>query len=136
MIAASEYDPRLTIGQDQNSGQWAVLIKLERGTLPEMGDMYPVFGLGYDPSEFPHPEDLKKRLYQADSVRHGYEMLDKMNAENERLRKEMARPADDATGTAAEALLWGQNQMTNDIRRKRVSVAMNETAERRHLRTR
>lgn len=136
MNAAREYDARLTIGQDQTDGQWAVYIKLERGTLPEMDDLFPIFGLGRDPEEFPHPEDLKKRLYESDTVRQGDELLDKLNRENERLKKEQAYEADEASGIAAEALAWGTSQMTNDISKRRISVAMNETAERRHMRTR
>ena len=130
-IAAGEYDPRLMVGRNEANGAWTVFVKTGPTTPP-----HPVLHLGWDVSELPHPDDLKKRLYQMDTVRHGEKILERMNRKNEEIRKHNARAADEATELAAEALAWGHSRMTNRIENKRVSVKMNETADRRRNSTR
>lgn len=77
--AAQEYDDRLTFRWFDRDKQYVVFIKQEGGK-PD----YPVLSFGY---EIPHPDYLKQKLYEHDTVRHGFEMLDRLNAENDRLKK-------------------------------------------------
>lgn len=124
--AANEYDPRLMVGRNEQNGAWAVFIKTGPMTPP-----HPVLHLGWDESELPHPDDLKRKLYQTDTMRHGQQILDRMNRKNEEIRKQEARAADEATELAAEALAWGHARMTNRIEGKRISVKLNEKAKNR-----
>lgn len=94
--AVEEYDPELMLGQDRRSGDWVVLIKRD--------PPYPVFGLG---PTLPSPDEIKRRLYQADTKRHGGKLADELDRANERAKQELRDRADDATGEVAEALDWG-----------------------------
>lgn len=129
--AANEYDPRLMVGRNEDNGAWTVFIKTGPLTPP-----FPVLHLAWDVSELPHPEDLKRKLYQMDTVRHGEEVLDRMNRHNEELKRPYREAADEGSAIAAEALAWGHSRMTNQIDRKRISVKMNEKAKNRQGTTR
>lgn len=95
--AANEYDERLSFKQHEN-GQWAVFIAMPRGSDPPE---LPVLGFGY---EIPHPDEIKKRLYESDSVRHGNTLLDMMNRRNAELLKEQERGVREHIGDAAERI--------------------------------
>lgn len=130
--AAKEYDPRLMVGRNEQNGYWTVYISTGPLTPP-----YPVLALDRDEAKLPDPEGLKRKLYQMDTVRHGQKMLDDMNKRNEKLQYEQTgRAADEATDEMAEAFAWGMSRMTNDIRKKQISIKMNEPAHRRRLTTR
>jgi len=124
--AAAEYDPRLMVGRNEIHGDWVVYMKMGPLSPP-----HPVLHLGFDESELPEPEDLKRKLYRMDTVRHGEKILDDMIRHNDRLEAEQRRAADEATELAAEALAWGANKMTNYVEGKQVSVKLNEKAHRR-----
>jgi len=113
--AVREYDENLRFGRNEDTGQWCVFL-VRRGHAP-----LPVLGF----NEIPHPDDALKRLYRADALRRGEEILDEMNRENE----EMKRPFEDATregvGVAAEAFEWGFRQMD---RGSRIVVPMGSRA--------
>jgi hypothetical protein len=107
--AVSEYDERLLFAQHPENFQWCVFIKMPSDydgpdglVLDGTTKVVPILGF----NEIPHPDDALKRLYQADAVRWGSELLDDMNRRNADRKKELGREADDATGQAAEAVEW------------------------------
>ena len=128
--AAAEYDPRLMVGRNEQNGFWTVYIKNGADKPP-----FPVLALTRDEADLPHPDDLKRKLYEMDSVRHGEEMLHRINRQNEALEKANRYAADQATELAAEALKWGYDRMTNDIHRKGISVKLNDKAKNRQRMT-
>jgi hypothetical protein len=89
--AVKEYDERLRFGFNQANGDWIVYILMPRdfdaAYYIEGQPVYPVLGVG---TEIPHPEDILKRLYRADTLRNGEAILDKMNKDNDYLRKQRA----------------------------------------------
>jgi hypothetical protein len=96
--AVEEYDESLRFGRNEDTGQWCVY-KLMGSSAP------PVPILAFD--NIPHPDDVFRRLYQTDALRHGAEILDQMNRENEDLRKPFEDAANEGAGIAAEAFEWG-----------------------------
>lgn len=95
--AVNEYDERLYFDRNRDTGDYCVYIKT-----PANEPDVPVIGF----QEIPHPEDALKRLYHADSLRHGEEILEGMRRRNEAARKEAGRTADEASGQMAEGLEW------------------------------
>lgn len=98
--AVEEYDPDLRLARDEEANQWVVLLT---NTPSEFngGRPHPVLGLGY---ELPAPEEIKRRLYMADTRRRGREIVrDLMRRQDER-RAELRRETDDAAGEVAEAM--------------------------------
>lgn len=96
MQAVEEYDAELELGQDTRNGQWVVL--LSRG--PE-GRPFPVLGLGY---ELPAPEEIKRRLYMADTRRRGREIVADVVRANSRRQKELRDATHERGGEVAEAV--------------------------------
>lgn len=97
-----EYDERLELARHEITGDWVVFVKLEGGNL------YPVVGIG---PELPHnAEDLRQRLWKADSARHGSKILDQINAHNKRIQRESRQRGLEADEATAEALEWGFRQ--------------------------
>ena len=93
--AVEEYDPDLTLGQIQDTGQWAVF-------LPRIdGSPFPVLGLG---RELPSPDRIKEILFKSDVRRNGRAILAEMEAHQERSDKEFSDKADEATELVAEAI--------------------------------
>lgn len=80
--AVQEYDQRLRFGRNEATGDWCIFIKFPPNDegFPEL---YPILGFG---REVPGPHEALKRLYEADTLRHGARMLDQMNAHNEKLK--------------------------------------------------
>lgn len=76
--AAQEYDERLRFRVHPENGQYTIFIRQPDGK-PD----YPILGFGY---EIPHPDRVKADLYRTDTLRHGEEMLDKLNAHNDSIR--------------------------------------------------
>ena len=109
--AVREYDERLLFARHPQTGQWSVFIKIERdlpeefGTVVEGQRVYPVLGFPHDRDpETLDIEEIKVRLYKADSVRHGKQILADMHAHNERVKEPQRRVASEAAGIAAEVL--------------------------------
>lgn len=96
--AAGEYDERLYFDRNQETGQWCVFLK----TIPSEPDL-PIFGW----DSIPHPDDAIKRIHQADSLRHGEEILDRIDRENAERERPYKEAVDDAQGQLAEAFEWG-----------------------------
>lgn len=97
-----EYDERLVLARHELTGDWVVFIKLDRER------MYPVIGIG---PELPdNAEDLRQRLWKADTRIHGDKVLRDINTHNEQIKRESRRRALDADEQTAEALEWGFRQ--------------------------
>jgi hypothetical protein len=97
MKAVEDYDPNLSIGQHERTGEWVVLLK--RIT----GETVPIFGLG---PVLPSREALIEKLYSSDVRRHGGKIAEAMNRRDEAAARESGREADNATGEMAEAFVW------------------------------
>jgi hypothetical protein len=121
--AVNEYDERLLFAQHPENGQWCIMIKMPAsydgpdGLHLGTDRVIPI--LGFD--DIPHPEDALRRLYKADTLRWGEQMLDDMHRRNEARKKELGRAADDATGQTAEAMEWA-NRVTGTHPQKRIFV--------------
>jgi hypothetical protein len=100
--AVSEYDERLYFDRNLDTGQWCIYLK----TPPSEADL-PI--LGFD--EVPNPEAAVKRLWQADTLRHGEKILNDMWKRNEKRLQPLRDKADDASGQAAEVLEWSHRKM-------------------------
>lgn len=100
--AASDYDPNLDFGFNENTGQWCVFLK--QGTMAAAAEKdLPILGFDHIPSR----DEVQKRLYQVDALRRGREVLDDLNRHNQRIRDEREARGRDADGQLAEALEWG-----------------------------
>lgn len=96
--AVEEYDSSLILGQLH--GQWTVFLR----NGPMEGNPFPVLGLGH---ELPTPEQIKKRLYAADTKRHGGKIALKVDRQNEAAKRALRKKADEGVGAAVEAFDWG-----------------------------
>jgi len=94
--AVNEYDPDLAIGQDERNGDYVVLLKRGPG-----GTAFPVLGLG---PTLPAPEEIKRRLYKADTRRRAREIVADIERVNERKRQELRRQTSDGAGEVAETM--------------------------------
>jgi hypothetical protein len=90
--AVREYDPELQFGRNEANGQWCIFMERH-------GNRVPILGF----REIPHPDDALKRLYQADTRRHGSKILDDLNKENQRIKAEKEHAVQEATGELADA---------------------------------
>lgn len=99
----NQYDANLELGRHTMTGDWCIWLKRGPNEAP-----YPVLGIG---PNLPAPEVLVERLRAADSRVHGDAMLQRMNAQNEALRKEQAYEAEQASGIMAEALDWARTDI-------------------------
>ena len=92
--AVKEYDDRLEFGLHPVTDQWVVTIRTEDGEIP-------IMGFGRPGAPLPHPDDVTKRLYNADTRRHGDRIRERINRHNEARRKELnlesQEQIDDAT---------------------------------------
>ena len=102
--AVSEYDERLYFDRNSETGDWCIFLK----TIPSEPDI-PV--LGWDHQEIPSPEAALKRLYQADSLRQGEEILDGMKRRNRDAEEPFRRATEDAAGQTAEGFEWAFRKM-------------------------
>jgi len=106
--AVNEYDERLIFAQHPENGQWCIMMKMPSdydgpdGLHLGSDRVIPI--LGFD--DVPNPEDALKRLYKADTLRWGEQLLDDMNRRNEERKKEARRKADEGAYQAAEAMEW------------------------------
>lgn len=94
--AVKQYDERLYFDKHPVYGDWCVFIKMPHGQ-----DSLPIMNYG---REIPHPDDVMKRLYKADALRRGEEILDNMNRHNDDLRDQDRAIVDEAEWEAAEVI--------------------------------
>lgn len=104
--AVREYDPDLSFGRNEQTGQWCIFLKHGTNLITSEGDL-PILGF----SDIPHPEDAVKRLYQSDARRRGREIVDSIQRHNEALQKEADYRAKEASDATAEAFEWGFREM-------------------------
>ena len=107
--AAREYDDRLSVMRNEDNGGWAVYIMRARDK------PYPVLHLGHNVDTLPTPDELKVRLYKADTRRHGTKILEEMNAGNDALKLEREVRAQEADAILAEAQVWAHRRLSNNV---------------------
>lgn len=95
--AVKEYDSRLGFGIHEENRQWVIFIRQGETEETKGGDL-PILGF----EDIPTPEDAKRRLYEADAVRRGDEILESIRRHNEELTKRFEDISDDASGQTAE----------------------------------
>lgn len=100
--AANEYDERLYFDRNQNTGQWCVFLKTPANE-PDL----PIFGWDI----VPYPDDALKRIYHADALRHGEEILDQIDRANDERERPYKEAVEEAEGQLAEAFEWGARKM-------------------------
>lgn len=111
--AVREYDERLGFGMHEQNGDWIVYIKLPYWSagdgypLLEGQPIYPVLGFG---RRIPYPDEVVSRLRKADTWEHGHKILNEMNNENIRLRR-------DAEEKANEAIIEGAERIEHAMRK-------------------
>jgi hypothetical protein len=93
-VAVKEYDERLSFGLFQ--GDYVVSIAVGPSDPP-----YPIFNFG---RICPLPHEVVERLYSADAIRHGEQILKDLNAHNLKIETEIDKSSDDATEALAEAI--------------------------------
>lgn len=98
----NEYDERLYFDRNPETGQYCVYLK----TVPSEPDL-PIFGWDY----VPDGEAALRRIYQADALRHGEEILDQIDRANTEKTRPYDEAVDEATGQLAEAFEWGFRKM-------------------------
>lgn len=103
--AAVEYDERLSFKLHEESQQYAVYISMPHGSDPPE---LPVLGFGY---EVPHPDEVKRRLYEADSLRHGDELRRDMNRRNAERLKEQEYARSQKVADGAERIEHGVRKL-------------------------
>lgn len=94
--AVSEYDERLYFDRNPETGDYCIYMKMLPGEAP-----LPI--LGFE-KVIPSPEAALRRLYAADSMRQGEEILNGMRRRNHDALEPLRRKADDASGQLAEGL--------------------------------
>jgi hypothetical protein len=94
--AVREYDERLFFARNMDTWDWCVYIKMPR---PEPA--YPVIGFG---RELPPFDEVMRRVYRADSHRHGWAIYDEIMKSQEDYKKKFRDAADEATEESAEVV--------------------------------
>lgn len=105
-VAVREYDPDLSFGRNEQTGQWCIFLKQGTSSATVGADL-PVLGF----QEIPHPDDALRRLHQADALRTGRKILDNIERHNEALQKDAKAGGDAAIEETAEAYDWAYRQM-------------------------
>jgi hypothetical protein len=85
--AVEQYDERLFLGRLPEDGKLYVFVKMPRDMgIPPMT----VFGLAavQHEGEFPTPEQVIKKLHEADTTRHAGRLIDRINAANAKVKKD------------------------------------------------
>lgn len=104
--AIREHDDQLYLARHNITGDWCVYIQGHAGREP-----LPVIALASAGEPLPSAEEVRQRLYMADTRIHGSEILSRMHRKNEELKKQQAQPAEDATEAAAEAYAWAHKDI-------------------------
>ena len=104
--AVKEYDPNLDFGRNELTGQWCIFLKRGTSKATEEVDL-PIMGF----NDIPHPDDAISRLHQADALRTGNEILDKIVKNNDDIEARREVAAQEASAQAAEGFDWGFRQM-------------------------
>lgn len=94
--AVREYDERLFFARNADTWDWCVYIKMPR---PEPA--YPVLGFG---REVPRVDEVLRRLSNADTTRHGWQIYDDVVSSQEKFKQGFRDAADEASGESAEVV--------------------------------
>lgn len=105
-LAVREYDPDLSFGRNEQTGQWCIFLKHGTTAVTSEGDL-PILGF----SHIPTPEQATKRLYETDARRRGREIVDSIQRHNEELQRQTDVKAQEASDETAEAFEWGFRKM-------------------------
>lgn len=106
-LAVSEYDERLFAAKNPRNGLDTVFIKMSPFTDWLNDDGMDVAGqrcvpIMAFPEGFPHRDEVIARIYRADAVRRGDEILNEINKHNESLKEVSRRAASEQAGEVAE----------------------------------
>lgn len=104
--AVKEYDELLHFGYNPTNEDWCVYRKLPRGFVdaPYVIDGEPVIiVLGFG-DRIPHPDEVNRRLYETDALRHGDRLLKEMNENNLRLKRAREEENEALTQEVAERM--------------------------------
>lgn len=93
--AVKEYDERLFVAQNEETGDWCIYMKAPHGQFP-----IPIVGWRYE--ELPDKDEVFVWLWKHDSIRQGERLLDDINRHNDEIRKEREEKMSELTGEMAE----------------------------------
>lgn len=96
MKAIEEYDHELTLGLDNRTGNYVVLLDSEL-----LGRSHPVLDLG---PELPGHDEIKRKLYMSDTRRRGAKIVADVERANEKARARMSAETHEGAGEVAEAM--------------------------------
>jgi hypothetical protein len=94
--AVKEYDERLFFARNAETWDWCVYIRMPRPEPP-----YPVIGFG---REVPSVDVVMRKVYNADTTRHGWQIFDEIVESQEAYKKQFRDAADEATEESAEVV--------------------------------
>lgn len=107
--AVNEYDERLFAARNPRNGLDTVFVKMSPFTDWMSDDGLDIEGqrclpvLAF-PEGFPDTQEVLRRIYLADAVRRGSEILDEINKNNEKIRVAERYAASEAAGETAEVM--------------------------------
>lgn len=93
--ALREYDERLFLGRNENTGDYCVFIKMGPSEPP-----YPLYGW----REVPSVEEALKQVQSRDAKRRGDEILNELRKHNDDKRAALDAASSDSAGIYAEGL--------------------------------
>jgi len=99
--AVAEYDDRLGFGINPDNGQWCVFMRQGSSEAARGGDL-PILGF----QTIPSPDEAIERLHRTDARKRGEEILNEINAHNEKIERKFADAADEAIGETVEYMEW------------------------------
>ena len=94
--AVKEYDERLFFARNADTWDWCVYISMPRPEEP-----YPIIGFG---KEVPSVDEVMRKVYNADTMRHGWQIFDDILRSQEEFKKEFEWSANEATEDSAERI--------------------------------
>ena len=94
--AVKEYDERLFFARNYDTWDWCVYVRMPGGE-PAM----PVIGFG---REIPSVDEVLRRVSNADTMRHGWQIFDDIQKSQEAHKKKFRDAADEATEESAEVV--------------------------------
>lgn len=101
--AVREYDAGLQLGQTRDNGEWVVFITDGPG-----GQPFPALGLGF---ELPAPEEIKRRLYNSDTKRHGSALAVASYRRNRARQRDIAAKGREASEEMARHFEWAHRKV-------------------------
>jgi len=101
--AVEEYDSGLILGYRNDVGEWVVFLRNGPGGVP-----FPALGLG---STLPAPEEIKRRLYRADTKRRGPAIVAEVERHNRMIEDRGRRAQEASIEVAAEGIEWASRKL-------------------------